>query len=403
MTFPKRSKKRARRLYSLFFRLCGSGFVLCALACCAGCAESNARKDSSGLQVDELTGDIATTWFYFDSSGSLVRAENPAAIPSPGFKAWTEAPSVMDAGIADGSPVLLVNKKGALAAETLLYAPSLVTDGGESRPLADAEFAVPHGIFPSASSISSGTLAAFACEDGKTYARFYKSVVFDSDRASQPVALFLCGEGPFFPLESAAFASDFGADENAQCVALLYTKDEPWIAAFKSRVGVAGSLAFEYFALTALPGSAGFSSSKLSSEEFQSLSERARGDALPQAFSSLLALVPATTRVSIKIAGEGFPETCEFVTGGEAMSLSAWGFLFEGGAAVLFSDGTFYFAKENSDVVKSLRFPRLNAGYLYTAFVFSDTGILAGWEERRFYETGRSGIIAVSTPAGFFD
>ena len=390
MTFFERLNARARRLFSLFFRVCGAGIALCALA---GCAGSNTRNSSDeDIQTKERSDNIVTSWFYFDSSGSLARAESPAAIPSPGFKAWTEAPAVMDAGIAGGSPVLLVNKKGALAAETL------------ASPLSADGFAVPEGVFPSAAALSAGTLASFASEGGRTYARFYKSIVFDTDRSAQPVALFLCGEGPLFPLQPVAFASDFGAAEDAQFVSLNHVGgDEPWTAAFKSRVGVAGGVAFEYFALTSLPGSAGFSSKEISSGEFQSLSESARSGDIPPTFAALLGLVPDSARVSIKIAGEGFPETCEFTRGGTGESLDAWGFAFDGGAALLFSDGTFYFANENSGTVKALRFPSLNSGYTYTAFVFSDTGILAGWEERRFYETGRSGIIAVSTPAGFFD
>ena len=382
MSFPERAKGRAYRRHALFLRLFGLAAALCALACRAGCAESNARNSAQDIQIEKLSSGIATTWFYFDASASLVKTESPAAIPSPGFKAWTEVPAVMDAGLADGAPVLLVNKKGALSAKTL---------------------AVPEGAFPSAAALSAGTLASFASENGKTYARFYRSVVFGSDRSAQPVALFLCGEGPLFPLTPAAFASDFGAGEDAQFVSLSYTDgDEPWAAAFKSSEDGADGVAFEYFALAAMPGSPGFSSKKISSGEFQARSERARRGSLPQAFAAMLELASASSHVSIKIAGEGFPETREFITGGQGEQLSAWGFAFGGGAALLFSDGTFYFARESGGAVKGLRFPRLNGGYTYTAFVFSDEGILAGWEERRFYETGRSGIIAVSTPAGFF-
>ena len=391
MSFPECAKKRKFRFCRLFLELFGVAFMLCALACCAGCAESNTRKTQNDIQSYEELSSIATSWLYFDADGNLTVIDNPSAIPSPGFRPWTEAPAVMDAGIAGNSPVLLVNKKGALSAETLA---SLSPNGA---------FSVPEGIFPSAAALSSGTLASFAFEGGKTFARFYRSVVFDSDRSSQPVALFLCGEAPYFPLESPVLASSFGAKKDAQFVSLNYTgKNEPWVAAFKSRVGIASGVSFEYFALSALPGSPGFSSRSISAVEFQALSESASSESPPQAFAALLALVPASARVSIQIAGEGFPETREFATGGQGESLAAWGFEFEGGAAVLFSDGTFYFAKKNSGTVKALRFPRLNSGYTYTAFVFSDEGILAGWEERRFYETGRSGIIAVSVPAGFF-
>lgn len=387
MIFPKCAGKLKVSFFKFFLRLFGACFSLCALVCCAGCAESNSRKSLESLQAYEDIELISTSWFYFDPDGNLVKADNPSAIPSPGFRPWTEAPAVMDAGIAGNSPVLLVNKKGALSAETL------------SAP----DFAVPEGIFPSADNLSAGTLARFAFEDGKAFARFYRSVVFDSDRSSQPVALFLCGEAPYFPLEAAVFASDFGAEEDAQFVSLNYTGGhEPWAASFKSRAGIAGGVSFEYFALSTLPGSPGFSARAISAGEFQASSESAASEALPETFAAMLGLLPDSYSVSIQIAGEGFPESRAFSAGGAGESLSAWGFMHDGSAAVLFADGTFYFSpSENSGIVKSLRFPRLNSGYIYTAFIFSEEGILAGWEERRFYETGRSGIIAVTVP-GFF-
>ena len=58
---------------------------------------------------------ISSAWFYFDRDGKLTPAGHPAEIPVAEFRPWTEVPAVMDAGFADGRPVLLVNKNGLLS------------------------------------------------------------------------------------------------------------------------------------------------------------------------------------------------------------------------------------------------------------------------------------------------
>ena len=80
--------------------------------------------------------------------------------------------------------------------------------------------------------------------------------------------------------------------------------------------------------------------------------------------------------------------------------LNGCGFLTDKTAAALFSDGTLYIAPadnaDNASGIKCIRLPSLNGGYIYTSFIISGEKILAGWEERRFYETGRSGILEVT-------
>lgn len=48
--------------------------------------------------------------------------------------------------------------------------------------------------------------------------------------------------------------------------------------------------------------------------------------------------------------------------------------------------------------MKAYKLPPLSGGYRYTGFLVSGTVLLAAWEEQRFYETGRAGILEIPLP-----
>lgn len=372
-----------------FFLLPGIfSLALCGCAGRTGTAE-NREKPGQAASVQ-----ISAAWFYFDRDGKLTPAGHPAEIPVAEFRPWTEVPAVMDAGFADDRPVLLVNKNGLLSPDQF------------AGPVS------PDTLFPSADALASGTAAAFVSAGGETYIRFYRSTVFDADRSVQPVALFRAGRAPAFPLEPAAFAADFGMEENAQMVALEYSGGpEPWTAAFKSRLDPADSVSFAYLAFSALPVSSGFRGRSISAEEFRNAAGRGAAGQIPAVFTELLAPLPENQDVLLHITRKGSPATqmwsSAFSAGpagsGTNGTLEGWAFADDAFAAVLFADGTCYLKPVNSGGgIKALRFPALNRGYRYTAFAVSGRHILAGWEESRFYETGRSGILAVTLPPGFY-
>ena len=67
--------------------------------------------------------------------------------------------------------------------------------------------------------------------------------------------------------------------------------------------------------------------------------------------------------------------------------------------AAPFADGSFYFRPAKSDAkVAHLQLPALSRGYVYTDFVIAGKKILAAWEEQRFFETGRAGLLEITLP-----
>ncbi len=369
-------------------------FFLYTLTCCTGCAESN-NRDTSVSGDGDGSASSSMNWFYFDDEGNLTEIENPSMIPAVEFKPWTEATAVLDSGFSGQEPVLLVNKKGLVSPDMLIPdTPVLETESDALHP------ATADGIFPSAEKLSSGTSVALLTENGKTFIRFYRNSVFSGNTSLQPVSLYSCEDVSPFGIGDAVYAADFGAKENSQCVSLNYTGDpgEPWIAAFKSSLDKGGGFLFEYLALSSLPVSSGFKSRVVSAGDFQASIEKSTKKPVPEPFEDFLALVPSSYGVSLKISGKDFPASCTFVSGGDKSRIfEGCGFLTDDTVATLFSDGTLYLASRNGNSrLRTIRLPVLNRGYIYTSFVVSGHKILAGWEERRFFETGRSGILAVS-------
>lgn len=78
--------------------------------------------------------------------------------------------------------------------------------------------------------------------------------------------------------------------------------------------------------------------------------------------------------------------------------------------SVLFDDGTFFVqgaldgkAFFNSGAPLAVRLPKLPAGYVYGEYVITENTLFAAWEESSFFESGRSGFIAVDLGKILYD
>lgn len=87
-----------------------------------------------------------------------------------------------------------------------------------------------------------------------------------------------------------------------------------------------------------------------------------------------------------------------------------YGILAKEISSVLFDDGTLYlqgnlrgkpFFNDGGTIV--LRLPKLPAGYVYGEYVITENTLFAAWEESSFYESGRSGFIAVNLERILYD
>jgi len=356
----------------------------------AGCANKNAGNptgttgatDNGTKRSTQATASAAqgAGWYYFSTEG-IHPAKNPADIPSRAFVPWTEAVRVSDVAIVNKVPSLLINKLGLMTCGSDTGIPALHTD-----PIFAASTAA--GIYQT--------------ETG-TEIRLYRNSFFSTSDASSGTGICMAN----YDFDTGKFAvsmtsSDFGLDASSQCVALDRI-GSMWYASFK--LEKAGKVDFTYLEFESFPqknDASAFDLSgirKISSDAFQkSVSPFSWKDA-PERLLSVLSALPETTAFSLKVYSPTARSTQTYIRKGDGTPVDGYAYITDELAAVLFSDGTFYYSGDNSGGKTQIsKLPALTPGYVYTNFVISGKSLLTSWEEQRFFETGRAGLLVTTLP-----
>jgi|GEM_PF-1079941 hypothetical protein len=352
-----------------------------SLVTLSGCRQK--RADSSSQDAERpiaAPAGNAPGWYYFSEAG-VHRVAHPSEIPARAFAPWTEAVRVTDAAAFSGAPALLVNRLGVMT----------VSSGGEA-----ASFHTDPILFPAA------TAAGFYLAPDGPSVRFYRNSVFAESRPEAEIragpflALWDRAAGLFTPLYAAA---DFGVPDGSQCVALDRI-GSMWYASFKSERD--GKVEFTYLEFPRFPERAETGVRladvrRIDADAYQRSVRPFPYESAPEALRTLLARVPESTAISVRVHAPGLvaPETYRRdAEGAEPVSGTAW--LTGPTRAALFADGTLYVAEGGATEARVLRLPPLSAGYRYTEFVLSGRTLIAAWEEQRFFETGRAGLLEVN-------
>ncbi|HNY18180.1 MAG TPA: hypothetical protein PK542_06855 [Treponemataceae bacterium] len=354
--------------------------------CVTGCTYRNqaGAKDSDAGKSAEPEK-AAASWYYFSDTG-IHAATSPQEIPARKFTPWTEAVRVADACVIDGTPAFLINHLGIMTTATESGAAALHQEGS---------------LFPAS------TAGGIYRSGESTLVRLYRNTFFSdgkaasgSDSANACIARYEGASGTFTPILS---APDFGLSKTAQCVALDRI-GSMWYASFKDES--AGKVDFAYLEFPALPtekanGITGMR--RISKDDYQkSVTPFAFKDA-PEALVTLLAGIPADTAFNLKVHSPSAEAAETFVRDGTGTPVEGTALVSGEETAALFADGSFYFRPAKSDAkVAHLQLPALSRGYVYTDFVIAGKKILAAWEEQRFFETGRAGLLEISIPDGVY-
>ena len=250
---------------------------------------------------------------------------------------------------------------------------------------------------------SASTAAGIYQTETGTAIRLYRNSFFSESNASGGSGICMAS----YDFDSGKFAlsmtaSDFGLDATSQCVALDRI-GSMWYASFK--LEKAGKVDFTYIEFESFPkknDSSGFDLSgirKISSEAFQkSVSPFSWKDA-PEQLISVLSGLPETMAFSLQVYSPTTRSTQIYTRKGDGTAVDGYAYITDDLAAVLFSDGTFYYSGDNSGGKTQIsKLPSLSAGYVYTNFVISGKSLLTSWEEQRFFETGRAGLLVTTLP-----
>jgi len=356
-----------------------SSLILIASTGCTYRSRAGSSDSGSSQAADAPSAISGSHWYYFSDSG-IHAASSPKEIPARVFRPWTEAVRVADSAVISGEPALLINRLGIMTTGTGTEAPALHREAS---------------LFPA------NTAGGIYRSGDSTLIRLYRSRFFADGKADASLPATAClaryDGGSMTPFLS---APDFGLAASAQCVALDRI-GSMWYASFKEES--ASRVDFTYLEFPSLPdkgnteGIAGIK--RISNETYQkSVSPFAFTDA-PQGLVSLLAGIPADTAFSLRVHSRSGESSQTFIKDGEGTPVQGTAFVSGNGTAALFADGSFYFNPESSGgKITRLKLPTLSRGYVYTDFVLTGKKILAAWEEQRFFETGRAGLLEISIP-----
>ena len=342
------------------------------------------REITSGETAADSGG---SRWYYFSGSG-IHLAANPADIPSVTFQPWTESIRVTDAAIIGGEPSFLINKLGLMTTGAGYGAPALHTD-----PL-----------------FSGYTAAGIYKTERGTAIRLYRNSFFsDSDTIRQnTTGICLLGynylAGTFSVMLTAA---DIGLQDESQCVALDRI-GAMWYASFKREQD--NQVSFSYLEFDTIPGkklapdTAALSEIKqITQDVYQSSVLPFPVSDMPDAFRPLMGGIPDGTSLNIHMYTVSSASAQNYVRTGDDSTVDGTACLLNNSCAVLYADGTFYYRPDNSaENVYTIRLPNLSRGYVYTNFILTGKKVIAAWEEQRFFETGRAGLLEMTLPDAIY-
>lgn len=353
--------------------ICSAMLFLCA------CTSRSTDGDSATETITPETAVPVTArpWYYLSEQG-IHAVATPSEIPPRPFVPWTEAVRVTDTAVLRDGPAFLINRLGIMTPGSEYLSPVLATDP---------------------SHFSGQTAAGFVLTGTHTAVHSYRNSFF-SDTATKAPDTYLVRYEPlttaFSPLSR---ISNLGLPPGAQCSALDFTEDR-WYGAFK--IAKDNGVEFQYRTFSGMPPEqdsdpAGITS--ITAAEYRNAAAPRPFSSLPEQILTLLSRIPEDIALSIKLYPSQKGTTATYVRGSSDQYRSGYALCTGSSAAVLFSDGTLYIQQET---IRIFKLPVLTPGYRYTGFLLSGRVLLAAWEEQRFFETGRAGILEIMLPDGVY-
>lgn len=351
-----------------FAAICSAMLFLCA------CTSRTADNDPAPENAVPGTG---RPWYYLTEQG-IHAAVSPSAIPPRPFVAWTEAVRIADTAVLPDGPVFLINRLGIMTPGSENLSPVLATDTA---------------IF------SGQTAAGFVLTGTHTAVHTYRNSFFADKEARAPDTYLVRYEPLTTAFSPLSRISNLALPEGTQCSGLDLVGDR-WYGAFK--IEQDNRVEFQYRTFSVMPPEhdpdpAGTAS--ITAAEYQLAAAPRPLSDLPEQILSLLSRIPDDISLSIKLYPSHKGTTATYARGTSEHSRNGYAIDTGSSQAVLFSDGTLYIRQETMRIFK---LPALAAGYRYTGFLISGTVLLAAWEEQRFFETGRAGILEIMLPDGVY-
>ena len=348
--------------------------LLASVLLFAACANKEAEPEtvSPTEKTEAETEPVSTVWYYFtqdeeSETPCLKQTDSPEKAPKTDFLPWTEAVRVSGLGLMYDPPLFLVNKAGILPAFSI-----------EEEPKIEIK-----------SEFYTKTAEGFYKTDIGSLIRLYTNTIFSSILQDESPSSLLRYNSVNGELLSLINPQTFNLKNISQLSALEFNKK--WFAAFKTEQD--GHVEFDYFSFSSFEDLLKGNFSVISQEEFIDASSPAKilkmtaknvkAEIFSEELKTKQVIFYRNSDTSYAGDFEITASVCEFTPENDQNTFKA----------VLLETGRLFYADPETQEWKETSLPALPEGFIYTYFVIGKDIIVSAWEEQRFFETGRSGLI----------
>lgn len=371
--------------------------ALCiTLYCLFSCSSKNPLEESTYTKLLNQENNTVTThrWFYFTSQG-FKEIALPRLSPSVEKKPWTEAIRITATAQIAGTSYLTVNKLGLLCCPT--------TNGYQKDGIASTAFLAKNTTL-----LEKYTLGKLFCiEDTPVFNLYTNSRFSESITENAPYLIqFNLENYSFLPILS---AEDLHISTDTHLFDLLFD-GTTWTGAFKKETPNRTDFSYISFyspvpitALKTMDTEQILETTEIASQTYRNRDEPTSFSEAPRRLTALLQKLPSDLAFYVTHISDNASFQKTYVQNPSSSNpLQAYSQVTENYSIAIFSDGTTYFAgglpmkyvlNQGEPVIFTL--PKLPAGFSYGPMVLSGSTLYIAWEETTFYETERSGFLAV--------
>ncbi|MGP1438029.1 MAG: hypothetical protein ACTTKH_03040 [Treponema sp.] len=356
----------------------------------------NKNKNKTIQETEELSKTKTTVQLYYFSQKPLDNTtehlHNISSInkcPKCDFLPWTESTRISGMGFFDGEACFIVNKVGIFPFSSIFNQSVTIFS---------------NSLFPFF------TASGFYNTDIGFLVKSYKNTMFESignfeeDKLTHEELPILNRYNPITKdLESILFPHHFALPAYASLTELSYNTQ--WLASFKLDDGK--NIQFRYFKFNNINDILNANYTPITADVFMEamlpiLEDGARFSSLPEPIISLIKSMEEKS-VSIEYFDSNYPSPIKIIRNtGKANNFEVSEYeavAFSNRTkdsvvyALLLNNGKLYIYETKTKDIHIYSLPKLPKDFSYTYFTLQDNIVLAGWEEKDFFECGRTGLI----------
>ncbi len=339
-------------------------------------------------------------WYYFTYDG-FKQVSLPQKAPQVLLKPWTEAIRI-SSGITIGTEgFLTVNKLGLLNCEP--------QDENQAKLSVDNQF------------FANLTVDNMTSLDGFPVFHVYKNPEFNSVANTNSNHPFLVQYHPessvFMPL---LFTEDLDYSTGIEVSDVIYNNSE-WTVTLKS--ADSSKKEFEYLTFSSYESLINtepnkrkdiITATEITEGEYRSKLLPKNFSQAPEKVKSLLSRLPETFEYFIEIAEPNLGIKSSYIKKSSkntesSIPMEAQVLLNDTFSLAVFTDGTTFFegAIQDKYVINNgnpvaFRLPKLPMGFSYSTIIVENNILYVAWEEKVFYEVGRTGFLTVDLEKVFY-